>query len=183
MAFCCASCWSIIACVWACAPRPMGTPPFESLATETQSHREEKRLWNHRCTLMNTDERRKEELDRDNATGADSSRFSSSAFIRVYLCASVVSFALCFLRATVSLRLNRFTEFGGKNMATDRASNPGGLSAGRRRARWAEGEMPGRRPGRARRRRCVRRHEEPGSFANGAAVCRRRDRAANRFPP
>src|SRR5882672_70228 len=102
MAFCCASCWSIIACVWACAPRPMGTPPFESLATETQSHREEKRLWNHRCTLMNTDERRKEELDRDNATGADGSRFSSSGFIRVYLCASVVSFALCFLRASAA---------------------------------------------------------------------------------
>src|SRR5882672_6584658 len=90
MAFCCASCWSIIACVWACAPRPMGTPPFESFATEAQSHREEKRLLNHRCTHIKTDERRKEELDRDNATGADSSRFSFSAFIRVHLCASVV---------------------------------------------------------------------------------------------
>src|SRR5437879_13074453 len=115
----------------------------------------------------------KEEPDRDNATGADSSRLSFSAFIRVYLCASVVSFALCFLRASVSLRLNRFTEFGGKNMATGRASNPDGLSAGQRRARWAEGEMLERRPGRVRRRRCVRRHGEPGNFANGAGACRR----------
>src|SRR5882762_898576 len=84
---------------------------------------------------------------------------------------------------SVPLRLNRFTEFAGKNRATGRASNPAGLSAGQRSARWAEGEMPGRRPGRARRRRCVRRHEEPRNFANGAAACRRPDRAANKFPP
>src|SRR6266404_3323119 len=102
MPFCCASCWSIIACVWACAPRPMGTPPFESLATETQSHREEKRLWSHRCTLMNTDKSRGRKtrtirvvaLCRSNSSFL---LFFFPSFIRVHLCASVVPLALCFL--------------------------------------------------------------------------------------
>src|ERR1700704_6555126 len=96
---------------------------------------------------------------------SNSSFLLSSVFICVHLW-----FRSLFV-FSVPLRLNRFTEFGGKNMATGRASNPGGLSAGQRRGRWAEGEMLGRRLGRARRRRCVRRREEPGSFANDAAAC------------